>query len=189
MHADGNGQLDRLVRASWLPSKLLPAGGTEDDRDWSVVQRVMTDMNARFDLGTSPRLMVSGIAKYIRDAGYYPDVEYRGLYVPGQAFNREWLAANDRPDTGFVLIFVYCQWDPGTRVLSSAQRIGHAVTLVDYEPDSLLIHDPAHRDDETGRKILTPQSLENATWQDPDSSQPADGLLAADRIVAACAGR
>lgn len=160
--------------------KMLPLGGTEEDRDWSVIQHLMTDTNARFDLGTERAREVSGIEKYIRDAGYGSDVEFRGVLASGETFSLDWLKQNDQPDTGFILILAYCRWNPDTRVLTPALRVGHAVTLVNAEPDFLLVHDPGHLDNETGRKILTPTPLSQATLQDGPDSEPADGAVLLD---------
>jgi hypothetical protein len=51
------------------------------------------------------------------------------------------------------------------------------VTLVNAEPDTLLIHDPAHWDDEPGRKIVTPELLTGGIFQLPGYNAPVDGLM------------
>jgi hypothetical protein len=51
------------------------------------------------------------------------------------------------------------------------------VTLVNAEPDMILIHDPAHYGDEPGRKILTPEILTGGTFQLPGYAAPVSGLM------------
>jgi hypothetical protein len=41
----------------------------------------------------------------------------------------------------------------------------------------ILIHDPAHYEDEPGRKILTPELLTGGTFQLPGYNAPVAGLL------------
>jgi hypothetical protein len=157
--------------------KLLAPGASEDERDLHVVHRLMVDTDARFDWGTRLDAVTLGIKKYIREAGYDCDVEYRGLDGQGAAFSQDWLQENDSHNKGFILLLAYCHIDPQSGTYTPAWKAGHAVTLVNAEPDLLLIHDPAHLDDETGRKILTPHLLSSGTWVDPRGRVPASGLL------------
>lgn len=157
--------------------KLILDGADENGREMHTVHRIMTDTAARFDLGTRMDVVTAGIEKYVRDAGYGCDVEYRGLDGKGPAFSQEWLQENDRPNKGFILFLAYCHWDERTRIFTPALAAGHAVTLVNAESDMLLIHDPAHDEDETGRKIVTPTPVSEAMWEDPGGSQSAAGLL------------
>ncbi len=157
--------------------KLIASGATEDERDLHTVHRLMEATNARFDLGTPMDAVTEGIQKYIRSCGYESDVEYRGLDGKGPAFTQDWLGENDEANKGFILLLAYCHYDTRTRSASPAWNAGHAVTLVNYEPETLLINDPAHNDDETGRKILTSQVLNDASWRDQDGTRSAAGLL------------
>jgi hypothetical protein len=163
--------------------KLIQSGATEDDRDQHTVHVIMTDTDARFDWGTRMSKVTIGIRKYIQDAGYDCDVEYRGLdYRENpdekiQPFAQDWLRENDDPNKGFILLLAYCKYDPATQTFSNAWDAGHAVTLVNAEPDMILIHDPAHDEDEPGRKILTPQVLTAGAWQAANMRAPVNGLL------------
>ena len=157
--------------------KLIPAAATPDERELRVVHRIMLDTDARFDWGTRMGAVTGGIEKYIRDSGCTGDVEYRGLGSAGPGFDQEWLAQNDDPNTGFILFLAYCRWNSGARIVSPIPGAGHAVTLVKAGDGMLLVHDPAHEDDETGRKILTPSPIADATWHDGGGSLPATGLL------------
>jgi hypothetical protein len=157
--------------------KLIATGTTEDERDLHTVHRIMAATNARFDLGTPMDAVTSGIEKYIRSCGYDCDAEYRGLDGKGPAFSRDWLEENDGANKGFILLLAYCHYDSQTGSVSPAWNAGHAVTLVNYEPDTLLINDPAHQDDETGRKILSTQVLADASWHDAGGTRSAAGLL------------
>jgi hypothetical protein len=157
--------------------KLIMSGATEDERDLHTVHQIMTDTDARFDFGTRQDKVTIGIEKFISDAGYSADVEYRGLGGEGEAFSPDWLKENDKSNKGFVLLLVYCRDDPQTHVYVPAWNAGHAVTLVNAEPDMLLIHDPAHEDDETGRKIITPYTLTEGTFRERGESAPVAGLM------------
>src|ERR1700733_6893787 len=59
--------------------KLIRPGATDDERYLHTLHAIMADTNARYDLGTRTDAVTGGIEKYIRDAGYSCDVEYRGL--------------------------------------------------------------------------------------------------------------
>ena len=91
------------------------------------------------------------------------------------------------PNKGFILLLAYCNNDRSTDTYSNAWDAGHAVTLVNAMPDMLLIHDPAHDDDETG----TQNSHAASAYQWNMGLQGQDalrwpGLLDAQRIVAGC---
>jgi len=179
--------------------KLLQSGATEDERETHTLHAIMTDTNARYDLGTRTDAITYGIEKYIRDAGYSCDVEYRGLdwsmtkfplivkdydgekykkefKTPG-AFSQDWLKENDDPNKGFILLLAYCKFDRASNTFTDAINAGHAVTLVNAEPNMILVHDPAHYEDEPGRKILTPELLTGGTFQLPGYNAPVSGLL------------
>ncbi len=57
--------------------KLIVSGASEDESETHTVHRIMTDTDARFDLGTNEDIIATGIKKYIEEAGYDCDVEYR----------------------------------------------------------------------------------------------------------------
>ena len=177
--------------------KLIASGATEEDRYLHTVHLIMADTDAGFDWGTQQAKITIGIEKYIHDAGYVCDVEYRGMGgaqvvslintslgesvesaekapVP---FSQDWLKQNDDPNKGFILLLAYCSYDQSSNSFSDALNMGHAVTLVNAEPDMLLVHDPAHQDDEPGRKILTPQVLTSGSWRQQEFSAPVSGLL------------
>jgi hypothetical protein len=156
--------------------KLIASGDTEDDRNQHTVHRIMEDTDARFDWGTRMDNVTIGIKKYIQNAGYDCDVEYRGL--EGKApFAQDWLKENDDPNKGFVLLLAYYRYDRDSDTFVDAWNAGHAVTLVNAEPEMLLIHDPAHYDDQTGRKIITPQSITSGYWQARGLNVSVSGLL------------
>lgn len=177
--------------------KLIASGATDDERYLHTVHLIMADTDARFDWGTQQDKVTVGIEKYIRDAGYDCDVEYRGMdwtkavneikSARGEPvdpeeksplpFTQDWLKENDDPNKGFILLLAYCKYDQNSNTFSNAYDAGHAVTLVNAEPDMILIHDPAHDDDEPGRKILTPQELTSGNWQEEQFSAPVSGLL------------
>ena len=156
--------------------KLIPAGATTDEREDHCVHLLMADTGARYDIGTQMETVTSGIAKYIHRAGYACDVEYRGLAGKTE-FTQDWLQQNDDPNKGFVLLLTYCQYHTESDSFSNAWNAGHAVTLVNAEPDLLLIHDPAHSSDETGRKIITPRLLTQGMFLDPNGQIPVAGLM------------
>jgi hypothetical protein len=137
----------------------------------------MTDTGARFDIGTRMEDVTSGIEKYINDAGYACDVEYRGIDSPGTAFQQDWLKENDAPNKGFILLLIYCRSDAMGRVFTPAWNAGHAVTLVNADPEAMLIHDPAHENDETGRKIITPTVIREGTLSTSEGSASVAGLM------------
>jgi hypothetical protein len=157
--------------------KLILSGDTEDDREAHTVHMLMADTGARYDIGTEMDAVTKGIETYIHDAGYACDVEYRGLEGKGASFTPDWLRENDKPDKGFILLLTYCQYHPANNSFVDAWNAGHAVTLVNAEPDMLLIHDPAHESDETGRKIVTPLPLKDGVFQDENSQLPVAGLM------------
>jgi hypothetical protein len=178
--------------------KLILPGATEDERELHTLHALMTDTNARYDFGTRTDAVTSGIEKYIRDAGYGCDVEYRGLdfsmlkrteivkdyegekyresYRKPAAFTQDWLQDNADPNKGFILLLAYCNFNKGTNEFTDAISAGHAVTLVDAEPDALLIHDPAH-EEYAGRKIVTPFPLVGGILRLPGYNVPVAGLL------------
>jgi hypothetical protein len=179
--------------------KLIVAGDNADDGFIHTVHAIMTDTDARYDLGTRTDAITYGISKYIRDAGYSCDVEYRGLdwsqvkfpqivkdeegdkYKADETtpspFTQDWLQENSDPNKGFILLLAYCTFDRASNSFRDAINAGHAVTLVNAEPDMILIHDPAHYNDEPGRKILTPEVLTGGTFQLPGYNAPVSGLL------------
>jgi hypothetical protein len=178
---------------------LIVPGDSPDDGFIHTVHALMSATNARYDLGTRTDAITSGIETYVRDAGYSCDVEYRGLdwgmvkfpqivkdYDAERykqldrrpaAFTQDWLQDNRDPNKGFILLLAYVTFDRATNAFTDAINAGHAVTLVNAEPDTLLIHDPAHWDDEPGRKIITPTELTGGVFQLPGYNAPVDGLL------------
>jgi hypothetical protein len=158
--------------------KLVMGGMTEDERETHTVHQIMADTDARFDWGTRMDAVTVGIEKYIHEAGYQCDVEYRGLEGKGSTpFQQGWLKDNDAPNKGFVLLLLYCHVNPMTHIFTPAWNAGHAVTLVNGDPDAMLIHDPAHDDDEAGRKIVTPYVIPDGSFQTYKSSEPVAGLM------------
>ncbi len=179
--------------------KLIVPGDSDDDGYIHTVHAIMADTNARYDLGTRTDWVTRGIRKYITNAGYGCDVEYRGIdwsmvrsprivkdYQSGetdgsitkpQAFTPDWLGENGDPQKGFILLLAYCRVDRATNTFVNALHAGHAVTLVDAQPDTLLIHDPAHWDGGPGRKIITPETLTDGTFQLPGYNVPVNGLM------------
>jgi hypothetical protein len=158
--------------------KLILSGADEDERELHTVHRIMADTDARFDWGTRMESITVGIDKYIADAGYTGDVEYRGL-TGKKPFSQDWLQENNDPNKGFILLlaYIHVQYSPGNVLIRRALNVGHAVTLVNAEPDMLLIHDPAHENDETGRKIITPQAIAQGTLEEVGTNEPVAGLL------------
>ncbi len=179
--------------------KLIVSGDSKNDGYIHTVHALMTDTNARYDLGTRTQAITYGIGKYIREAGYGCDVEYRGLdwdqakypqivkdeegekykknMKPPSPFTQEWLRENDDPNKGFILLLAYCKFNRANNSFTDVFNAGHAVTLVNAEPDLILVHDPAHYNDEPGRKILTPELLTGGTFHLPGYNAPVAGLL------------
>jgi hypothetical protein len=179
--------------------KLIVPGDSADDGYIHTVHALMTATNATYQLGTRPDAITYGISKYIHDAGYSCDVEYRGLdwsqakypqivqdpdgekykqsFKTPSPFTQDWLQENDDPQKGFILLLAYISFNQQTNTFTDAINAGHAVTLVNAEPDMILIHDPAHYDDEPGRKILTPELLTGGVFQLPGYNAPVAGLL------------
>jgi hypothetical protein len=156
--------------------KLIQTGATADETDAHIVHLLMADTGARYDVGTEMDAVTRGLEKYVHRAGYACDVEYRG--IDGRnAFAQDWLQQNDDPNKGFVLLLTYCHYHPQSDTFSEAWNAGHAVTLVNAEPDMLLIHDPAHDETETGRKIITPRLLTRGSFEDDGSLVSTAGLL------------
>ena len=179
--------------------KLIVSGDSKDNGYTHTVHALMTATNALYALGTRPDAITYGIEKYIRDAGYSCNVEYRGLdwsqakypqivedkdgekykkdFKTPSAFTQDWLQDNNDHNKGFILLLAYVNFDRGSNTFSDAINAGHAVTLVNAEPDMILIHDPAHYNDEPGRKILTPELLTGGTFRLPGYNAPVSGLL------------
>jgi hypothetical protein len=179
--------------------KLIVTGDNVDDGYIHTVHAIMTATKATYQLGTRTEAITGGIQKYIRDAGYSCDVEYRGLdwsqvkyphivddpiddefkgeQKTPSSFTQDWLQQNDDPSKGFILLLAYVSFDRGTNSFHDAINAGHAVTLVNAEPNMILIHDPAHYDDEPGRKILTPELLTGGTFELPGYHAPVSGLI------------
>ena len=179
--------------------KLILSGDTEDDRELHTVHALMAATDASYQIGTRTDAITYGIKKYIHDAGYGCDVEYRGLdwtkareqdivedddgakyrseMTTPAPFTEDWLRQNDDPNKGFILLLAYCKFDSTRNTFSDAINAGHAVTLVNAEPNMILVHDPAHYSDEPGRKILTPTPLTGGVFQLPGYSAPVAGLL------------
>jgi hypothetical protein len=157
--------------------KLILSGASEDERADHTVHMLMADTGARYDLGTEMDQVTHGIESYIHRAGYSCEVEYRGIDGRGGPFSQQWLAQNQDPNTGFVLLLTYCHYDQRNDSFSDAWNAGHAVTLVNSQPDFLLIHDPAHQSDETGRKIITPRVLTSGSFMDDGHPVPVSGLM------------
>jgi hypothetical protein len=108
------------------------------------------------------------------------DVEgekFKKSFKTPSPFTQDWLQENNNPNKGFILLLAYCSFNRGTNTFTDAINAGHAVTLVNAEPDMILIHDPAHYSDEPGRKILSPELLTGGTFQLPGYNAPVSGLL------------
>lgn len=179
--------------------KLIVPGDSKEDGYIHTVHALIRATHATYQLGTRTEAITYGISKYVHDAGYSCDVEYRGLdwsqakypellkdpdadlYKPFQktpaSFTQDWLQQNDDPNKGFILLLAYCTFDRASNSFSDAINAGHAVTLVNAENDMILIHDPAHYGDEPGRKILTPQPLTGGTFHLPGYNAPVSGLM------------
>jgi len=157
--------------------KLILSGESEDERADHTVHMIMADTGARYDIGTEMDAVTAGLEAYIHRAGYSGEVEYRGLEGKGPAFSSDWLQQNDDPNKGFILLLTYCNYHRESNSFSEAWNAGHAVTLVNAEPDMLLIHDPAHLTDETGRKIITPFPLKDGNFNDDGKMLPVAGLF------------
>jgi len=158
--------------------KLIANGDNKDDGYIHTVHHIMTAVDARFDWGTRPDVIVDGIKKYITDAGYDCNVEFRGMGDMGKTpFSPDWLKDNDQPNKGFILLLAYCNYDPNSQFFTDAWNAGHAVTLVNAAPDMILVHDPAHMEDEPGRKVLSPQVLTSGTWHSKEGNTPVAGLM------------
>jgi len=179
--------------------KLIVSGDDRSNGYLHTVHAIMRATNANYNFGTRTDAITYGIKKYIHDAGYSCDVEYRGLdwtkaafsdivkdddgekyrseMKPPVPFTQDWLQENDDPNKGFILLLAYCRFDRNSNTFTNALNAGHAVTLVNAEPNMLLIHDPAHYEDEPGRKILTPELLTGGVFQLPGYQAPVSGLL------------
>ena len=155
--------------------KLIVSGDSKADGYIHTVHSIMAATDARFDWGTREDMVTVGIKKYIQQAGYDCDVEYRGLSKT--PFTQDWLKQNDDPNKGFILLLNYCHYNQGNNTFTDAINAGHAITLVNAESNMILVHDPAHQDDETGRKILTPEVLTSGTYESGRDSAPVAGLL------------
>ncbi len=155
--------------------KLIVPGDNRQDGYIHTVRRLMAATDANYDWGTRPDKIADGIKKYIEEAGYDGDTEFRGLGM--KPFTADWLKENDDPNKGFILLLAYCAHDQNTDTFTNAWNAGHAVTLVNAMPDMLLVHDPAHYEDETGRKILTPEVLTGGTWRSREGNMPVAGLM------------
>ncbi len=141
---------------------LIQKGPTPEERELRTVHMLMADTDANFDLGTRRDMAADGVRTYIESAGYACDVEFRGLGTKN--FAADWLKDNADPNTGFILFFAYVAYHNNNHTYSLALNQGHAVTLVTYSPGTLLIHDPAHRSYQIGRKILSTQPAEKGAY-------------------------
>ena len=182
---------------------LIAKGDSKEDNYIHTVHGIITATDARYDFGTRMEAISYGIQKYIHDAGYTCDIEYRGLdwskvrrdplvvedvngekYKPyvktPSTFSQEWLQENNDPNKGFILLLAYCHFSRGANTFTPAFNAGHAVTLVNAEPNMILIHDPAHYNDEPGRKILTPEVLTGGVFMLPGYDAPTSGLIVLD---------
>jgi hypothetical protein len=103
--------------------------------------------------------------------------KYKKEFKPPSPFTQDWLQQNNDPNKGFILLLAYCKFDRASNTFRDVLNAGHAVTLVNAEPNLILIHDPAHYNDEPGRKILTPETLTGGSFQLPGYNAPVSGLL------------
>jgi hypothetical protein len=124
--------------------KLIVKGDSKDDGYIHTVHALMTATNARYDLGTRTDAITYGIDKYIRDAGYSCDIEYRGIdwslakypqIVKDEdgdkykafaktptPFTQDWLQENDDPNKGFILLLAYVTFNRASNAFSDATR-------------------------------------------------------------------
>ncbi len=103
--------------------------------------------------------------------------KYKAYAKTPRAIHSGLAARNDDPNKGFLLLLNYVAFDRNSNTFHFAINAGHAVTLVNAMPDLILIHDPAHYNDEPGRKILTPELLTGGTFELPGYPAPVAGLL------------
>ena len=179
--------------------KLIVPGDSADDGYIHTVHRVMAATAANYDWGTRNDAIAYGIHKYVEDAGYDCDVEYRGIdwsQMKGpdivkdddedkyKAYNKtpipfsvDWLQQNDNPNKGFILLLAFIKYNRATNVFEDPLHVGHAVTLVNFEPGMVLIHDTAHETGQNGRKIMEPTVLTGGVFKLPGYDAPVSGLL------------
>jgi hypothetical protein len=184
--------------------KLIVNGDSQDNDYIHTVHAMITAVHATYQFGTDTIAITYGLQKYIHDAGYSADVEYRGLdwsqmedkeviqdteleaykkaYRTPAAFTRDWLQENDDPNKGFILLLVYSKYNPDTETFFNPFA-GHAVTLVNAESDTILIHDPANDASYPGRKLLTPRLLTGGTFTSPGFHASTAGLLILDAPI------
>ena len=183
---------------------LIKKGDDSSDDYIHTVHAMITAVHATYQMGTDTVAITYGIQKYIREAGYSADVEYRGIdwsplenhdiikdpyldeyrkaYRTPAAFSADWLQQNDDPNKCFILLVVYARYNPETGDFSNPFA-GHAVTLVNAEPDTIVIHDPANDAGYPGRKILTPMLLTGGTFNGPGFHASTAGLMILDAPV------
>ena len=122
--------------------KLIVNGDSSDDGYIHTVHALMTATNASYQLGTRTDAITYGIRKYIRDAGYSCDVEYRGLdwsqakypqivndpdgdkykqdFKTPSPFTQDWLQENNDPQKGFILLLAYINFDRQSNTFTNA---------------------------------------------------------------------
>jgi hypothetical protein len=183
---------------------LIKKGDDASDGYIHTVHAMITAVHATYQMGTDTVAITYGIQKYIREAGYSADVEYRGIdwsqlathdiikdpdldeyrkaYRTPAAFSADWLQQNDDPNKGFILLVIYVKYDPDTGDFSNPFA-GHAVTLVNAEPDTIVIHDPANDASYPGRKIITPRVLTGGTFNAPGFQVSTAGLMILDAPI------
>ncbi|MBN1590094.1 MAG: cadherin-like domain-containing protein, partial [Pirellulales bacterium] len=108
--------------------------------------------NSYYHDGLNPTRLATGVSSYIHDCGYeYSRFEFQSWRDVPAAFdtgidrpNLDWARAGIASPTGVVLWSVgWYDYHPSTK--SYTREGGHWVTMVGYDDDHLIIHDPSPR--------------------------------------------
>lgn len=130
--------------------ELLPAAENKHDAQAEIIRQLGGGefMNTSPAIGTDVRQIISGARKYVQQAGYQvSEIRYEGWRPAGDAVTAEIpdlddIKATIDDDKGAVWLNVgWYRFDE--EASEYERRGGHWVTVVGYDGDDLLIHDPS----------------------------------------------
>lgn len=144
--------------------KLLPIeeGSMEQQQDY-LIKSLIVRCRTSYKGGTYFDEMADGLRSYLTYRGYNnARVEFRSL-ADSRAPTPEWMRTNAQPNRGFIICMMLAL--QRGRDFALAPVIGHAVTMVSYHDEYVVVHDPGYEKGGNGKKVLRFEEMKGSRLQ------------------------